>query len=285
MRGLLRILIVDDEPLALARLELLLGRIPRTELVGKAVDADEALEKVEALRPDLLLLDIKMAGKDGFDVVEALEGPFVPQVIFVTAFDNFAIKAFEIGAADYVLKPVELDRLTSALERARKSLAAVDAEQRIEELRQVVAALRAQESPSGVKRFETEIWAERRGDFVRIKVDELDWVAAERDYVRLHAHGHSYLLRETISALEARFDPESFIRVRRSALVKKDRVAGIRKAGYGDFRLTLSDGNEIRVGRTYVRKIRELIAPRGRAFADGMMESHRSSAPASIDRF
>ena len=128
MRGLLRILIVDDEPLALARLELLLGRIPRTELVGKAVDADEALEKVEALRPDLLLLDIKMAGKDGFDVVEALEGPFVPQVIFVTAFDNFAIKAFEIGAADYVLKPVELDRLTAALERARKSLAAVDAE-------------------------------------------------------------------------------------------------------------------------------------------------------------
>lgn len=268
MTETLRILIVDDEPLALARLELLLMRIPRTELVGKALDAEEALERINELRPDLLLLDIKMTGQTGFDLVDKLDGPFVPQIIFVTAFDNFAIKAFEVGAADYVLKPVELSRLAAAIERARQSLAAIDAEQRIEELRQVVAALRAQERASESKRYETEIWAERMGEFVRIRIEDLDWVAAERDYVRLFAHGRSYLLRETISSLEARLDPELYIRVRRSALVRIDRVSGIRKAGHGDFRVTLTDANEIRVGRTYVQKIRSLIAPRSRAMVD-----------------
>lgn len=264
MTETLRILIVDDEPLAISRLELLIGRIPGTELIGKAFDAREALELVGELRPDVLLLDIKMAGGSGFDVVDKLTGPFVPQVVFVTAFDNFAVRAFEVGAADYVLKPVEFGRVAAAIDRARQSLKAIDAEQRIEELRQVVSALRAQERTSDAKRYETEIWAECRGEFIRIKVDDLDWVAAERDYVRLHAYGRSYLLRETISSLEARLDPDLFVRVRRSALVRIERIGGIRKAGYGDFRVSLTDGNEIRVGRTYVRKIRTLIGPRSR---------------------
>jgi two-component system LytT family response regulator len=262
MSDILRILAVDDEPLALRRVELLLGRIPGVDLVGKASNGPEALLRIEELRPDVLLLDIKMAGVTGFDLVERLPGNHAPRVVFVTAFDEFAIRAFEVGAIDFVLKPVEFDRLAAAIARARSALAAMDAEERLAELRQVVAALREQNRGSQAKRYESEIWAERRSEFVRVRVADLDWVAAERDYVRLNAHGNSYLLRETISNLEARLDPEQFIRVRRSALVRIDRVTGIRKAGYGDFRVTLADGSSIRVGRTYVKQIRSLIAPR-----------------------
>ena len=141
-----RIFAVDDEPLALRRIELLLGRISGVELVGKALSGADALDAIDELRPDVLLLDIKMAGLTGFDVVERLSGPYVPLVIFVTAFDKFASKAFEIGAVDSVLKPVEYDRLSAALERARRSLSAIDAEDRLAELRDVVAALRAWEN-------------------------------------------------------------------------------------------------------------------------------------------
>jgi len=258
----IRILAVDDEPLALKRVELLLMRLPNAELVGKASSGPEASKAIGELRPDVVLLDIKMAGQSGIDVVEQLEGPYLPQIIFVTAFDEFAIRAFEVGAADYVLKPVELTRLNAALERARRSLAATDAEERMAELREVVAALRSQAHTVDSKRYESEIWAERRGEYVQIKIADLDWVAAERDYVRLYAHGQSYLLRETISSLESRLNPEHFIRVRRSALVRIDQVTGIRRPGYGDFRVRLADGSDLRVGRTYVKRIRELIAPR-----------------------
>lgn len=272
MAEALRILAVDDEPLALRRIELLVQRIPRVAMVGKASNGPEALLMIEDERPDVLLLDIKMAGMTGFDLIDGLGGPHVPLVIFVTAFDEFASRAFEIGAVDYVLKPVELGRLAAALERARQSMAALDAEERLAELREVVAALRAQGRDRETVRFESELWAERRNEFVRIKVSDLDWVAAERDYVRLYAHGQSYLLRETITNIAARLDPAMFIRVRRSALVRIDRVTGIRKAGYGDFRVTLADGEEIRVGRTYVSKIRSLIAPRSRIVDAGAPE-------------
>lgn len=272
MPDALRILAVDDEPLALRRVELLLQRIPGVELVGKATNGPEALLHIEEHKPDVALLDIKMAGMTGFDLVDSLAGPHVPLVIFVTAFDEFASRAFDVGAVDYVLKPVELGRLAAAVERARQSISALDAEERLAELREVVAALRAQARDRAATRYETELWAERRNEFVRIRVADLDWVAAERDYVRLHAHGHSYLLRETITNIAARLDPEMFIRVRRSALVRVDRVTGIRKAGYGDFRVTLADGEEIRVGRTYVSKIRSLIAPRPKVVDAGDSE-------------
>ena len=255
-----RVLAVDDEPLALRRIELLVMRIAGVELVGKAGSAVEGFERIAELQPDVVLVDIKMGGLSGFDMVERITGPLVPLVIFVTAFDEFATKAFEVGAVDYVLKPVDLPRLTAALDRARRSLSIVDAEARLAELREVVAALRAQAHMREAKRYETEIWAERRNEFVRVEVADLDWIAAERDYVRLHARGQTYLLRETISNLETRLDPQAFMRVRRSALVRIDRVTGIRKAGYGDFRVALADGSEIRVGRTYVSRIRRLIS-------------------------
>lgn len=253
---------VDDEALALRRVELMLRHVPGAELVGTARSGEEAIGAVARLKPDLLLLDIRMGGIDGFELVEALIGPDMPRVVFVTAYDHFATRAFEVAAIDYLVKPVELDRLTRAIDRTHASIAAEDADSRIAELRQVVAALREQAPESVGKRYERDIWAERYGDFVPVRVEDIYWVEAERDYVRLHTAEASYLLRETISNMEARLDPDIFIRIRRSALVRRDRIAAIRRPGYRDFRVQLTNAAELRAGRTYIRQLRALIAMR-----------------------
>lgn len=256
----LRILAVDDEPLALRRVELLLARIPAVELIGTATSGKEAIQRLSALKPDVLLLDIQMAGLGGFDVVDALQGPHVPKVIFATAFDRYATQAFEVSAVDYIVKPVELDRLRAALDKARHSLRAEDAEARVAELRQIVVALREQAHASESRAFEKDIWAERRGDFVPIRVTDIFWVEAERDYVKLHTADASFLLRETLSNMENRLDPEQFIRIRRSAVVRRDKIAGVRRPGYGDFRVRLTSGAELRVGRTFVKHLRAIMS-------------------------
>lgn len=173
-----------------------------------------------------------------------------------------AARAFDVSATDYVVKPVDFDRLAQALGQARRSLAAADAEARLAELRAVVAALREQRSIVP-PRHETEVWAQRRGRFERVLADSIDWIEAERDYVHLHAGGNSYLLRETIGGMQERLGPQRFLRIRRSALVQLAKIAGIRKAGYGDVRVLLSCGAELRVGRTYVSRVRELLSGRG----------------------
>jgi DNA-binding LytR/AlgR family response regulator len=254
----LRVLAVDDEALALRRVELLLERIPDVELVGTARSGPEALQRLPLLKPDVMLLDVKMGQMDGFEVVENLAGRHIPQIIFVTAFDEFATRAFEVSATDYVVKPVELDRLAAALAKARSAHESSDAELRIAELRAVIAALREERLPAA-RRQEAEVWAQRRGAFVRIKVDAIDWIEAERDYVHLHCGPESYMLRETLTGIHERLGSDRFLRIRRSALVRADRLTSIRKAGYGDVRVRLADGRELRVGRTYVRAVRQML--------------------------
>lgn len=262
--GPLRIIAVDDEPLALRRLELLLQRVRSVELVGQTLDGRSVAGMVERLRPDLVLLDVKMPGFGGFDVVASLQGPHKPQIIFVTAFDQFAVRAFEASALDFVLKPVEFDRLTAAIEKARKAISAADAESRVAELQAVVAALRSQSSEGDPPRFESEIWADRRGEVSRILVSSIDLVESQGDYVKLHVGQHGYMLRETLAGLQARLDPNDFVRVRRSVMVRRDRIVGLKRVAYGDMRLLLTNGEQVRVGRTYVGQIRNLIASRAR---------------------
>lgn len=234
-------------------------------LVGTARDVAEALELLPAARPDVLLLDVKLAGETGFDLLDQLPQGLAPLIVFATAFDHFAAQAFEVSAVDYVVKPIEFDRLRVAIEKARRALLAADAESRLAEMKSVVAALRDQSRPESERRYEREIWAERLQEFHPIKVQDIAWIEAERDYVRLHAGAISYLLRETITNMEERLDPEQFIRVRRSALVRREAVKAIRPAGYGDFRVQLANGHEVRVGRTYLKSVRALIGGRGPA--------------------
>jgi DNA-binding LytR/AlgR family response regulator len=253
----LRVLAVDDEPLALRRIELAVAEMPDVALVGQARSGAEGLALVRALRPDVLLLDIQMSNLDGFELIERLEAGSVPLVIFVTAHEAFALRAFEVGAVDYVLKPLEFDRLRAALGRARTTLAMAQQAQLTDELRAVLRTLRSEmtEEPAYASGF----WVERAGEHVRVPVQHVDWLEADRDYVRLHTRDGAYLMRGPLTTIQEQLDPSLFIRVRRSALVRTERIAAIRNRGHGDFRILLSTGEELRAGKTYVKDVRRLL--------------------------
>jgi DNA-binding LytR/AlgR family response regulator len=251
----LRILLADDEPLALRRLRLALAAMPDVEIVGAVSDGAQAIEAIRALSPDAVLLDIKMPLADGFEVVNALEDGGAPAVIFVTAYDSYALRAFESAAIDYLLKPVEFDRLAAALERARARRAAVDAVARAEELADVLSALRREACERDGPRFEREFWIRERGRFLRVPVAEVERIEAERDYVRLHWDGRSLLYRETMANLEARLDPEIMLRVHRSAFVNWTRIKAVQRDTSGRLLLRLESGEEVAVSRAYAGRV------------------------------
>jgi DNA-binding LytR/AlgR family response regulator len=260
----LRVLIVDDEPLARRRLEILLREQDGVELVGAAADGLAARGLIAEQAPDVVLLDIRMPGMTGLEVLDAL-GPRGPIVIFVTAFDRFALDAFERAAFDYLLKPVEPSRLHAALARARGALQDRAAAERVQELEEVLRNLRSGSgSPTAAAGFDREIWIQERGRRISLPVAAIDWVAAERDYVRIHTGARSFLVRQAIGALAARLDPQLFLRVHRSSLVRCDRIVGIRHAG-GRGAITLSTGAEIAVSRRHMGALKRLTtSPIGR---------------------
>lgn len=256
----LTVLVVDDEPLARRRLTTILRQLPGVVLAGEAEDGDEAVMLIRSTKPDVVLLDVKMPGLTGFDVLEALKGTGAPIIIFVTAFNHYAVKAFEVSAVDYVLKPVAFDRLAAALDRARSVLAAGDIASRLAEVETVLAAIRGAEPDAATgPAYDREIWVQKRAEFRRVPVTQIDWIEAERDYIRLHAAGDSYLLREPIGRMEERLDPADFVRVHRSALVRRERIIAVQQAGYGAIRVQLATGIAVRVGRTYVTKVRDIM--------------------------
>ena len=241
----LRLLIADDEPLATERLELLLARVVGVELVGTASDGESAVRMAQALSPDLLLLDISMPGLDGIEVARALASQRpAPAVVFITAFDQFAVAAFEIAAVDYVMKPVEPARLERALERARAYLAT---------RAQGSAVAEASASPQL-----EELWASDLSGLVRIATRDIDRVSAERDYMRLHVGQRSWLIHFSMNALEAGLDPGRFIRLHRSALVRRDFIGGFSRNASGRWIARLGDGSEQPVGRLFADAVREM---------------------------
>ena len=255
MREPLRLLLADDEPLALRRLRLALASIPDVTVVGSASDGAQAIEKMRELKPDALLLDIKMPISDGFEVANAVDEAGGPAVIFVTAFDSYALKAFETSAVDYLLKPVEFDRLASALERARERRSAQDAGRRAEELASVLDALRREARDRDGPRYEREFWIRERGRFLRVPVSEVERIEAERDYVRLFWDGRTLLYRETMSHLEERLDPDVMLRVHRSAFVNWARLKAVHRDSSGRLLAILDNGDEVPVSRAYAARI------------------------------
>lgn len=236
----LRTLIVDDEPLAVERMQILCARLPRLDLVGTAHDGEAALRLAGALRPDLLLLDIAMPGLDGLSVARGLEGQAGrPAIIFVTAFDRFAVAAFDVAAVDYLLKPVSAERLARAVERVAEKIAAPSA-------------------PPAAAGHAEEFWVPCRSEVIRVAVGDIDRIEAERDYMRLHLGVRSFLLHQTISELERRLDPARFIRLHRSAIVRRDFIAKLVHDGFGGWSAILADGTRVRIGRTYLAAARQL---------------------------
>jgi two-component system LytT family response regulator len=253
----LRLLTVDDETIALRRLRLVLQSVPQAEHVGEASGRLEALEKVEALRPDAILLDIKMRDGTGFDVAEALSGyTNPPAVIFVTAFDQFAVRAFECAAVDYLLKPVERSRLIETLDRARRWMKLADADQRIDELQQIIRNLRSARSEGEEKPFESEFWVRNAGGLVLISADAIECVSSEDDYVAIHTSAGSYLMRTSIRQFADRVEPGFFFRIHRGWLVKKAAIAEVRGRKLGPTEVVLRSGRRLPAGRVYLKQLR-----------------------------
>jgi two-component system LytT family response regulator len=254
-----KILIVDDEPLARRRLQLALGELGDPYvLVGQATGRASALQLIEQERPDILLLDIRMRDGSGFDVLEGLSGEHVPAVIFITAFDEFATRAFDVNATDYLLKPVEFERLRLALDRAIEKLDGRSGADQLAELHQVIAALRASHHVEPAPRPENEFWIRRStGGFVRVPARSIDWATIEEDYVRLHTEGRSYLLRDSIRGLAAKLDPRQFLQVHRSTLVRVDCVAEVVRGSSGLPEVVLTSGDRLKVGRIYAKSLRQ----------------------------
>lgn len=243
----LKALIVDDEPLAVARMQLLCADLTEIELVGTASDGAAALQLVEAVSPDLILLDISMPDVDGISVARQIARNKVPEtglppaIIFVTAFDGFAVEAFDLSAVDYLLKPVAAERLARAIGRVRERRAAY-------------AAPIKQPSP-----YVSEFWVPNRNEMVRVAVADIDRIDAERDYVRLHCAGRSFLLHHTMTGLDARLDPDMFIRLHRSVIVRRDVIRSLGHDRAGAWHAELADGSIVRIGRTYLPAAKDIL--------------------------
>ncbi len=238
----LRVLIVDDEPLAVERLQVICSRLPGLAIAGTANDGAAALRLVDALGPDLLLLDMTMPEMDGLSVARALARQTnPPALVFVTAHDSFAVEAFDLDAVDYVLKPVAPERLERAISRAiaRRHDRSHDRERQASD-------------------WISEFWVPHRSELLRIAASDVDRIDAERDYVRLHVGERTYLLLHTVSGLEVRIDPSMFIRLHRSVILRRDRITGLRHDGLGVWSAELSDGNAVRIGRTYLAKAKAM---------------------------
>jgi DNA-binding LytR/AlgR family response regulator len=233
----MRVLLVDDEPAALERLKALLAQLTDLTIVGMASDGAAALAAIQAEKPDLVLLDVQMPELNGLTVASRLPPDQRPEIVFVTAFEMYAPDAFEVDAADYLLKPVRFDRLRQAIERARRR-----------QMMRTQLTLTTETDAADTD----GIWVQTRQGHVRVLIREIDWIEAAKDYVLLHTPTRSHMHRITMTALERQLDPQRLIRVHRSAFVAPDRVREIRRTGRGLASLVLIDGVMVQVGPTYL---------------------------------
>jgi two-component system LytT family response regulator len=249
----LRVLVVDDEPLAREGLKLLLGRQPQVESVLEARNGREAITRIREQKPDLALLDIQMPRTDGFVVVNTIGAERMPPVIFVTAHDQYAIRAFEMAAIDYLLKPVTEERFAIAFARAIRRLRDAPHE---ESTRQVLAMLDAVAKPPRM----LERFAVRSGErTIFVPVDEVDWIEAYQNYVRLHAGSETHLLHVPMNTIEAVLDSGRFLRIHRSHIVNVKRIAQLWSITHGQYVIELRSGQRLQSGRTYSEQIRRTL--------------------------
>jgi two-component system, LytTR family, response regulator len=250
-------LIVDDEPLARERIRDLLADDPRIEIAGEARNGNEAVAQIGRLAPDLVFLDIQMPGMDGFEVVRTIGAGRMPHIIFVTAYDNYALRAFEVNALDYLLKPFDKDRFRQALDRAVRAFESGRGGQAFEDgMRRLLESLK--------KKTPYPEWvAVKSTDRVTpIRTDTIDWIESSGNYVVLHTESGRHTLRETLGGLESRLDPGKFIRVHRSRIVAARAVKEIQPWFHGDGLLILKDGSKITLSRTYRDKLRSFFGDR-----------------------
>ena len=256
----LRVLVVDDEQIALDRLSDLLAQIPAVEIVGAAKTGDEAVAQIARMQPHLVFLDVEMPKMDGFDVIESL-GPRLadrhvpaPLFSFVTAYPQFATEAFDTGALDFLCKPVRLSRLERTIERARTALNEREAARRLNQLSTQLEEL----SQARVAAQDRSLWLQHRGEAVRVTVADVDWIEADGEYVKVHVDERSFLLRSSIRAMAEQLADHGFVQIHRSSLINRDRMQAMRWTRTG-MRVLLDSGTELSVGRKYRNAVRALV--------------------------
>jgi two-component system LytT family response regulator len=250
----LRALIVDDEPLARRGIALRLQKLGDIEIIGECGDGESAIKSILELSPDLVFLDVQMPEMDGFEVLRALPKENLPRVIFVTAHEQYALRAFEVHAVDYLLKPIDGERFAASVARARQfePVAGSPVRERILKL------LEEGERKKWVSRFPV-----RTGSRIEIVlIHKIEWIGAAGDYSELHCRGRSYLLRETMKSLEAKLDPKKFMRIHRSRIVRTDCIHELRAIENREYLLKISGGAELRSSRTYADRIEQWLSNR-----------------------
>ena len=265
----LRVVVVDDEPLARSGMCGLLARDPEVSVVAQCADGAEAVAAITGLRPDLVLLDVQMPEMDGFEVLRAVGPARMPVVVFVTAFDRFALRAFEVAAVDYLLKPFDDERWELAIRRAKHAVRNAEAGELGRRLMRLVereggAPPREApaETPPDPVRYATRLVVKSSGRTVFIRVEEVDWIEADDYYAKLHVAGKTHLLRETMGSLEARLDPARFFRVHRSAIVNLDRVREVQFLFRGEHVVILHDGTKLKLSRNRLETLESMLAGR-----------------------
>jgi two-component system LytT family response regulator len=260
----LRVIIIDDEPVARRGLRLLLDRDDEVEVAGEAAAGTEAVELIRRTRPDVAFLDVQMPGGSGFEVLQRVGPAVAPVVVFVTAYDEYALRAFEVNAVDYLLKPYDDARFLLALQRAKGEVRRRQTDKVNARLTQLLEYL--QQNPEkaaaapAVERATERILLKSSGEIFFLKPGEIDWIEAEGDYMKFHVSGRAHLMRETMARLEARLDPGQFVRIHRSTIVNLDRVRKLSPSFAGEYAVVLHDGTKLRLSRGYHERIATLLA-------------------------
>ncbi|MEO7085985.1 MAG: LytTR family DNA-binding domain-containing protein [Gemmatimonadaceae bacterium] len=253
----IRAVIVDDEELGRDRIQALLEQQPDIELVGICADGPSAVETIDRVKPDLVFLDVQMPGMDGFEVVEQLEDSAPPAVVFVTAHDGHALKAFEIHALDFLLKPFDQTRFEKALDRARAQIGKKDATREPVIDSRIASLL---EELRDERRYSERLIVKSSGRVFFIRTDEIDWVEASGNYVKIHAKADAHLLRESMKNMEAKLDPKIFVRIHRSAIVNIDRIKELEPWFHGEYIVIMRDGTRLTASRVFSDRLSALIA-------------------------
>ncbi len=246
----IRTLIVDDEPLARRNLRVLLEKDSQIEILDECRNGREAVKAINALSPDLIFLDIQMPELDGFDVLARVGPEQIHAIIFVTAFDQYALKAFEVHALDYLLKPFDDERFAFALRRAKSQIEAREINRVSKRLLALLEERESLADSSAEKNYLTRLMIKASGRVVLLKVGEIDFIEADGNYAKLHVGRKAHLLREKMHDLEGRLDPAKFVRIHRSIIVNLDRIKELHPHFNGDYIVVLEDGRQLRLSRT-----------------------------------
>jgi len=253
---MIRTLIVDDEPVARSYLRSLLNREDDIDVVGECRNGDEALLALREATPDLVFLDIQMPGLDGFEVMRQHGAERMPPVIFVTAFDDYAVRAFEVHALDYLLKPFDPERFSETLQRARRHMRErvhADVDERLRVL------LESVDVANGREPYRERLAVKKGEESILLHVSQIDWVESDANYAVLHVGKQAHVVRATLTSLERELDPRRFVRIHRTAIVNVERIARLAPWGHGDYRVFLHDGQELNLSRRYKDRLRSII--------------------------